>query len=554
MIRTGRAAALVLCITIALSFLFENIDAAPPDISDAAITKFLQHSFQYDYTTVTDDASLRQLIDAVDYQMAVINYRGIMEKTDLSRISSQGKMFEQQLDGRYQEIVHDGYLFKLFSEWQNKTQDPIIKSFIDLFLFDREQLLAYPAGMERVRSLAGRIAERLQKFHFKIDGKYYDVNDIRRFIATDDGATLGRQLVRLRRDSSAIMADDALLLYKMYNAMGLEKGGRTWQEYLFLPYSLDYPDWIKIAEEINSATDDIYFAALKKLKSEHHLNDPSGYEINRILNSQAVLPDEYFDQDRIDRAVTQLLANLGLSQLSDRLQILQMDDSASYPVAIYRYPPEDILFVKFSRAGFAGYYRMLSEMGKALPWAYADSTLPYLLRTYAPGTAIMTSELFISLGTDPEFLAANFNIPEEKLKPYQASSKLLTMYQIRQVTQYILFDNKLSSGKIDNPSELFWSLELSTIGTADSSYFWIDALVSGRIEEFPNLLAQAFGRFKMREILHYQIGPDYATSDKTGRFLIDQFCRPGRVQSLKDFIEKYSPAPLSVADFTRQMK
>lgn len=547
----------IICLALTLLPL-TNLNAAPPDISDAVVADFIQNSFQFDYTTVTDDASLRKLVDAVDYQMVIINYRTILEKTALKTISPAGNKFEQQLDRRYLEILHDGYLFQIFSQWQNKTADPTSKAFIDLFLFDREQLLAYPAGMGRVGSLAKRISKRLQNFHFKIEDKYYGIDDMRRLISTseqsDEDRRLARRLVKMRRDSSAILVPDAILLYKMYNAMGLEKGGLTWQEYLFLPYSLKYSDWINIAKEIKTTTDDIYFAGLNKVKKEHRLDQLTGWEFDNILNRQAVLPDSYFSRDRIDTAIVQLLENLGLRQLLDRLTILEVDDKASFAAAIYRYPPDDILFVKTARTGFAGYYRLLSELGKSLPWAYADTTRPFLLRTYAPGTSIMTSELLISLGTDPKFLAANFDIPEEKLKLYGESSKLLTMYQIRKMTQYILFDYNLSLGKTDDATKLFWDLEQSITGFCDSSYFWIDALVSGRIEDYPNLLAQAFGRLKMREILYHQIGPDYDQSTETGRFLIENFCAPGRGQELKEFIEAYSPDPLSIADLKRQME
>ncbi len=549
---------MIVVIGISLLLLFSTVktDATPPDVSDPAIVNFLQRSFQYDYTTVTDDASLRRLVDSLDYQIMMINYRTILEKTAPNDISPSGQRFKQKLERRYQEIIHDGYLYHVFSDWQNKTEDKVAQAFIDLFLFDREQLISYPQGMGPVRSLAERLSGRLQNFNFMLDGKYYTVNDIRQLIAIDNDSTrqLARRLVDLRRDSSAVLASDAQVLYNMYNGMGLEKGGRTWQEYLFLPYSFDYPEWITIAQKINDATDEIYFTALNALKGKHHLENSASFEIDMISNRQAVLPDSFFTQDKINKGVVQLLKNIGLTDLTERLTSLDINDAAMFPATLFRYPPDDILFVNPNRPGFAGYYRLLSELGKALPWVYADSTLPYLLRTYAPGTAIMTSELFITLGTDPQFLASNFDIPEHDILTYTEGAKFLTLYQIRKVTQHILFDNKLSSNKRDDAVELYWSLENSVIGAPDSSYFWIDALISGRIEKYPNLLAQAFGRFKMREILYNRIGPDYAQSPETGRFLIDNFCRPGRAQSLEDFIGSYSSEPLSASDLKRQME
>jgi hypothetical protein len=543
----------ILVIVLMIALLLTSAYAAQLDISDGAIEQFFSSPFQYDYTTIVDDASLRKFINAFDYQLAMIEYRQRREFTAGPNDTVISKRFKNSLEERYRELMRDGFIFKKLNEWADTTGDSVNRAFIKLYLSRRDRLMVDPSALRQAGELAQRIADRLYTFQYEVDDKKYRAGDAARIVFSGNDMTLARKLDRLVNDSVAVLAGDAANLYMIYKKLGQQRGYRTSLDYNLSRLSFRKPEWLKIADNLKKATESEYQQCLQFLKIEAGQEQLALFEIERRITDGAVLPDSSFTVEKIDAAVRLLLAGLGLSDLTEKLTIRV--DSSGYPaLAIRLCPPYDNLLLKNNQGGFGNYRRQTAELGRALPWVYADSSLPYMMRDYPDGSEEMLTGLFEGLALDPEFLADNFNIDADDLKRFDAHQRWQTIYNLRRTLLYFYFDYLLSDENAPDPMKLYLSLESSLLGTGVSSYQWIEALITGGLETFPEKLAHAFSRIKTSEILFNRYGENFKSHPAAGRFLIDNFCLPGRLQTIEDFITDYAPSRLSVEDIKRQMR
>jgi hypothetical protein len=540
------------CIVFLLTYA--PASGQPIDISDVEIDRFLTFSFQYDYTKVKDETSLRDLIGALDYQLAVIDYRQRREFITPGTNSPINRRFKNRLEERYRELLRDGFLFQKLGEWREKTDNRVNRAFIDLLMARREELLVEPGEIREMRQLAERIAGRLYKFHFRVGDKIYSAVQAAEIIEGGVDAELARILYERQNDSAALLAEDAARLYFMYNRLGERFGHRSSLDHTLSRLSFRKPEWFAIAGELKEATEAEIQKCLAVLREESGRGDLTLYEAELLLREGAVLPDEYFPRDQCDSAVNNLLTGLGLESLADRLHIRILDSDSVPTLAIKLYPPYDNILIKDNRGGFGCYRRLASEVGRSLPWVFADSSLPYVLRDYPPGTEEMLTSLFEDLALNTTFLSDNFSVPVEELIRFERYSRWLTVYRIRQVLLYFLFDYYLAEGKSSDPTTLYWSLEKSLLRNGDSSYHWIETVLTGSLERYPVWLAHVFSRLKIEEVLFLKFGEDWAADPRSGQFLIDNFCLPGRSQTLEKFISEHAPNRLSVLDIKRQLK
>lgn len=528
--------------------------AAPIVISDAAIQQFLAHPFQFDYTTLTGDSALRRLVDAVDLQLATIEYRQLKELISSPQDSLVKQEFGQELETRYREILADSFLVDKLGQWRQKTSDPVCRAFIDLVTERREALQADPALLRQAKELAQRIADRLYQFRFAVGGKEYKGADVIGLMESGEDRDLLKTLYRMQNDSAALLAADATKLYGIYSRMGEERGYRTSFDYALSRLSYRKPEWFKIAENLKAATEAEYQACLTAVRQEVGINNPSFFDIDHYLRRGAQLPDEYFPLSAADSAVSKLLAGVGLDSLAQKLVIIKVD-SARWPALAIRFlPPYDVQMVKSNLGGFAYYRRLVSEMSRTLPWVYADTTLPYLLRDYPSGTEEMLTGAFEGWAMDSAFLAANFSIPKDRLDRFVACNRWLAVFRLRQQLVYFMMEYFLSEGTSTGPVTLYWSLEKSLLGVTDSSYQWIETLLTGTMEKYPGWIAHQFTRLKLNEMLDKQFGDGYAVDKRTGPFIIGAFCRPGRTKTAEEFITAHGVNRLSVDDIRRQWR
>lgn len=522
------------------------------DVSDAAVELFLASPFQYDYTTITDDASLRRFIDALDYQLAMIEYRQRHEFTAGDAVPESRQRFKGDLEKRYRELLQDGFIFKKLNEWQAETTDPINRIFIELYISRRNEFTADPASLRQARELSQRIADRLYSFQFDVDGEKYNSTSAAQIMYGGDDIGLARRLHLLVNDSAAILAPFATGLYFMYKDMGQQRGYRTSLDYNLSRLSYTKAEWLKIADDLKSATEAEYQRCLKEMGKQSDLDHPALFEIERRINTGAVLPDSCFTPDKIDVAITRLLAGLGLEHLTDNLNIRV--DSSSFPaLGIRLFPPFDNLLLRNNQGGFSNYLRLAGELGRVLPWVYADSTLPYLLRDYPLGSEEMLTGLFEELALRPDFLRANFQVSPDDLKRFETYRRWQTIVDIRRVLLYFYFDYYLSDGRAEDPTRLYIALEDSLFADADTTYQWIETLLTGGMETFPEKLAHIFSRIKTIEILHTKFGNKYGSDPAAGKFLIDQFCLPGRSRTIEEYISTHCADARSISDIKRQM-
>jgi hypothetical protein len=544
----------ILCLALAF-WIFDPSWAVagtgPPDISDGAIDEFLASPFQYDYTTIIDDSTLREFIMALDHQLAIIEYRQRREFTAGPELADLRRQYKNDLEARYRELFKDGFIFKKLTEWQEKTTDPINRSFITLFLWRRNEYMADPSSMQQARELSQRIADRLYGFRFRIDQDNYSAGDAARIIFSGGDISLARELNTLVNDSAALLVPDAAKLYFIYKGLGQQRGYRTSLDYNLSRLSYRKPEWLKIADDLKKNTDAEYNYCLESLKEDADRDNLALFEIERRLTEKAILPDSCFSSDKIETALNRLLVDFGLEKISDELKV-RVDSSGFPALSVRLCPPYDNLLLKSNQGDFHNYRRLAAEYGRALPWVYADSSLPYLLREYPAGAEEMLTGLFEELALRPEFLKKNFDIPSEDLVRFETYNRWLTIFHLRRVLLYFYFDYYLSEENIGDPSKLYNSFEDSLFGTGGGTDQWIETLIAGGIETFPEKLAHYFTRIKTAEMLTTRFGEDYYSNPAAGRFLIDNFCRPGRSQTIEEYITGHGSNRLSVDDAKNQ--
>lgn len=526
----------------------------PLDLSDSSVEQFLARPFQFDYTTIRNDSTLRRLINAIDYQLAMVDCRQLMEYLPPLGDSSMKRPFRPELENRYQEFMKDGFLFQVLGRWQKTTKSAINRSFIDLLVSQREELQIDPTAVREARDLARRIANRLYGFHFSVDGRFFSAAEAAQMIENDTATYLSEQLSRLQNDSAAGLAPDAARLYFLYKSMGQLKGFSTSFDGNLVPFSYSKPEWIKIAEELKIVTDSEYQHCLQVLSEESGQSNLQLFEIERLLRRKAILADDYFSTDKVDLAVGRLVDNLGLSSFWSRLTVDSIESGPWPALAVRLDSPYNDHLIKTEQGGFNYYCGLAREMGRAVPWVFADSAIPYLLRTYPAGTEEMLASFFERLALDRDFLSKNFSIPDDELNRFETYYRWLTILEIRKTIAYFFFDYHLSDGIATDPTVEYWSLERSLLGVNDSSYQWLEVLINGRLQRYPEWLADIFSHVKLEEMLYQRFGEGYQASPKCGKFLIDRFCRPGRSQSMKQFISANCRDDLSVADLKRQLK
>ncbi len=525
--------------------------AQPPDVSDSAIELFLKTPFQYDYTTIVDDSTLYRFIMALDHQLAVIEYRQRREFTAIPDNPVGEQTFKRDLEARYRDILRDGYIFKILDQWRTKTQDPVNLAFIRFYSWRRNEFTDDPSAIRPARELSRRLADRLYNFHFSVDGQSYDANEAAQVIFSDGDIDLARQLQKLVMDSAAILTPEAAKLYDLYKIMGQQRGQRTSQDYILSRLSYNKADWLKIADDLKKATDNEYQRCFDSLQMIFGQKPTALFEIERGLLQGGDLPDSCFPPEKIDAAMNQLLDGLGMDSLMTKL-IVRVDSSTYPALAVRLYPPDENLLLKNNRGGLANYRRLAMELGRSLPWAYADSTLPYLLRDYPLGSEEMLTQMFEGLALRPEFLSDNFDIAPRDIKRFETFRLWQRVADLRRVLLYFYFDYYLSNGLATDPAALYMSLEDSLFHTSDSSYQWIETLLTGGLESFPEKLADMFSAIKNTEILEKLYGDDFASNPKAGEFLIQQFCRPGRSQTIEDYMTAHAPDPLSIQSVKHQ--
>lgn len=532
-------------LTFIVAFGAAAVRAGPPDISDAAVAQFLASKFQYDYTRIVDDATLRDFVDALDSQFAIIEYR---QRTELVAPGTAGiaKKLGPDLEQRYMELLGDRFIYKKLDDWKGKTTDSVNRAFIANYIDLRSGLMADPKAAREAKELAKRIADRLYHFLLAANGKKYTVEEAADIVFSGDSLPLARELYRQLNDSVAMLADDASRLYLMYNAMGQFVGYRTSLEYHLAQLSFSRPDWRIIADNFLKVTDSAYFGWLDSLKRADHRKNIPLFEIESILRKAAVLPDSFFTADAIEAAIDRLLTGFGLQEIKERLRIDQIDSGGFSAIAVRLYPPYDDLLLDSRAGGYEHYQRLASEYGRALPWVYADSALPYTIRDYPPGSEEMLTTLFETMAIDSAFLARNFGVPEGELARFEAAQRRLTVLQIRQSLLYFYFDYVLSQEKTASPPRLFMALTDTLFGAYDSSYQWVEILVTGGLESAAKELAHRFCWAKTLEMLNDRFGGDYLNNPKAGEFLVEKFCRPGRTQTIERYIKANTDDRLSL--------
>jgi hypothetical protein len=545
----------VLGLAFSMAILSAALSAAATiDISDTAIQRFLARPFQFDYTTLTNDSALRRLINAVDLQLATVEYRQLKEVISSPQDFLIKQEFGRELEKRYRDVLGDSFLFDRLLQWRQKTSDPVCRAFIDLVIARREAVQGDPALLYKAKELAQRIADRLYKFRFAVGGREYTGADITGLMESGGDRRLLAALYRMQNDSAALLAADAAQLYSLYSRMGEEKGHRTSFDYSLSLLSFRKPEWLTIAENLKAATEAEYQACLAAVRRDIGGNSPSLIDIDLYLRQGARLPDAYFPVAAADSAVAAILAGVGLDSLAQKLVIITVD-SAQWPALAIRFlPPYDVQLVKSTLGGFAYYRRLASEMARTLPWVYADTALPNLLRDYPFGMEEMLTGTFDGWALDSAFLAARFAIPKDRLDHFITCNRWLAVFRLRQQLVYFEMQYYLSEGASSDPTALYWSLEKSLLGVADSSYQWIETLLTGTMEKYPGWIAHQFTRIKLNEILDRQFGDGYAADKRTGPFIITAFCRPGRTQTAEQFITAYAANRLSVNDIKPQWR
>ena len=531
-----------------------GLAAAPLNVYDTAMERFLQSPFQFDYTTVTDAASLHNLVTALDHELAVISCRQVEEFLRAPGDSAVSRDFRQGLEDRYRTIMTDGFLFKKLADWRGTIADSTDGAFIDLVLQQYEERQVDPAVIRDAAELARSIADRLYGFVFSVDQKRFDARQAAGIIADSAGSDLARRLYRLQNDSARTLGGPAAQLYRMYNRMGQSHGFRTSLDFTLSRYALAPSTWLVVADSLTRLTEAEYGRCLESFRAHSGRSDPALFEIDRYLHEGAQLPDSFFTVAKVDTAVAAIFRRCGLDSLLGRLTLTVVDSASWEAVAVRVDPPYRTRLLEGAGGGFEFYRRLVTEAARALPCVFADSALPSLLRDYPLGTEEMLTATFEQIALDSAFLVDRLAVPSPLVSRCAVFERWQTIFRIRQVTLFYYLDYYLSKDDAARPDSLYWSLESRLLGTSDSTGQWIETLITGELQKYPKWLAHIFSRTKLSEMLRGRFGDRWMADSRAGKFIIDSFCRPGRSQTMKQFVERYSSAPWSVDDLRRQLQ
>jgi hypothetical protein len=448
----------------------------------------------------------------------------------------------------------DEYIPGLLEKWRDKATDATNIAFINTYLSQLQEMNVDPKSINEARKLARRIADRLYNFQFLVNGKKYNASEAAEIVAAGDDQMLARELYRLQNDSAALLAADATKLYFMYSQMGQHKGYRSSLDYNLSKLSFRKPEWLKIADELRELTQDEYDTCLKSFSEETGITRPRLFEIEQYLYKKAIISDDYFTSEKCEQALSKLLQGLGLTKLRDGL-IIQTIDSGGIPAVSLRLcPPHDNIMVISGGQGFDYYRRMAAELGRAMPWVYADTTLPYMLRDYPDGSEEMLTIFFERVALNRKLMSDSFGIPENELDRFHKYYGWLTIFRLRQILINFYFDYSLSEEISPDAPTLYASQEEKLFGIEDNSFQWIEILITGGLESYPKKLAHIFAAIKLEAMLTRQFGEDYSNNPEIGRFLVNRFCRSGKAQTLEQFITANSKDRLSVKEFKGQLQ
>jgi hypothetical protein len=513
-----------------------NAQSGPLNISDSAVARLLNEPFQYDYTLITNDSTLRHLINAVDGQLALIECRRRAEYLGLTQPDNPDQDTRRRLEERYRTIIQDGMIFATFEKWRDITTDPVNRAFLTLFSNRRDEFIADPQSRLHARDLARRIADNLQRYRFKVGDSLYSAPQAAYLVAYGDDRTLARSLYRQQNDSAALMVKEATELYFLYSRMGEERGFVNSFSYNISQLSFRPAEWTRIVKELKTLTDSTYQSCLDTLRVRMRPAVPTLADIEQWLNDQATLPDSFFTAEKSEAALGSLLARMGIDSLFERVTRRTFDSGVFPAVAVRIDPPHHNVLITNRDGGFLYYRRLAAEAGRLLPWVFADSSLPRLERDYPSGAEESLTGLFASLATHRQFLATHFTIPDSTLHRFESYDRWLTIFRLRQLLLFYLLDYYLSEGGESSPRQTYWSLEYSLLGVRDSSYRWMETLIMGELSKYPGRVASQFLRLKLEEILRQRFGDGFAGDPQSGRFLIAAFCRPGRSLTMERFL------------------
>jgi len=163
------------------------------------------------------------------------------------------------------------------------------------------------------------------------------------------------------------------------------------------------------------------------------------------------------------------------------------------------------------------------------------------------------TQLFETMADDSVFLAQNFHIPDAELARYEAARRRLTVFQIRHALLYFYFDYSLSQEEASDPARYYVAMTDTLFGAKDSSYQWIEVLATGGMETAAKKLAYRFCWAKTLGMLGSRFGDDYMDNPESGKFLIEKFCRPGRTQTIEQYIAANADNRLSVTALKRML-
>lgn len=543
-----------LLLVIIIMFVGALCKAEQINVSDPDIEKFLEFPFQYDFTRIKDDSTFREFIDQLDYQLAKIEYRQRLELALTSANINLKERYSDLLGARYNELLADGYMFSVLAKWRDATQDHIGRVFADILLAEQKERFVEPGELYEMQRLLERIANRLYSFQFKLGENYYSAPDAARLVEETGDINLAHDLFKQQNDSAAVVADQASQYYYLYRRLGERFGYKTSFDYNLSFLAYEKSDWVKVAQDLRKVTEGEFNACLDLLRTATGRQHLKLFEVELILRDSAVLADSLFPAEKCLEVMDSLVSAMGLKGLMQRIKRQTVETIVPSVLAIKLQPPYDNVLYENHQGGFDYFRQLARETGRIMMWAYSDSTLPYMLRDYPQGCEEMLTGLIEDMALDSAFLAEHFSPDAKELDRFVKYNRWFQIFHIRQVLLYFLFDYYLSDNRYDSPAELYWSLESSLLDCPDSSYLWIETLLMGTLSRYPERLAHIFGRIKLKEILHKKFGISWKTNKESGKFIIDEVCRPGRAQTIKELFTEHAEHSLSLNDIKRQYR
>lgn len=404
-----------------------------------------------------------------------------------------------------------------------------------------------------------------------VDGKKYSANDIREVLVNSDDQELRKKVWFASKEVGKVVEKGLLELVKKRNEAAQLLGYDNHHQMGFALQELDRDEVFAIFNELIAQSDDAYRSMKKELDERlatrfginpedirpWHYVDPFFQE---APPSDSTNLDPFYQGKDIVQITTDTFNSMGIeiddlyakSDLFPREKknptAFCTDIDREGDVRVLCNLTEDAYWMETN----------LHEFGHAAYFKYADSSLPFGLRTVSHTlTTEAIAMLFGKMGKDPRWLKRFLQVDEAtvnelapELEKYQQLQMLIAA---RWIITFVFFEKELYENPDQDLNALWWKtvneVQLVTPPDATDNPDWAAKIhfTLAPIYYQNYLLGELMAAQLLRHI-ETKISPEFFTKE-TGEMLINQFFKPAALYDWNEKISRVTGEKLNPAHF-----